>query len=201
MIDGKKDEGIKEAGGYVNSQIIAKLFDVSVRRIQQLTEEGIIPVEVVNVGNRPTRRYHVATAVNRYVKYLSDKAYGREESKREDELKEKKLAAEAELKESQVELHRLKTKIAVGEYISKEEVELDYSRFFVVFKKFATSLPSMISGQIASYVDPTEARKIEKDLTEQVRGQLEAFVVAGVGPEDLKEVKKRARARKKVAEV
>lgn len=178
-------------------EVIAKLFGLSVRRIQQLTQDGVLETSEVLDGKRAVRRYNLVQTTQRYIAYLQDKANGKSgESQREKELKERKLEAEANLKESQTELHRLKTKIAVGEYVSKEQVKLDYSRFFVAFKNMALSLPAICSGRISAYVEPVEARKVEKELTDDISRQLSAFVAAGVGPDDVKE-SKRGTTRKK----
>ena len=89
------------------------------------------------------------------------------------------------------------TSIASGEYISIEEVQMDYSRFFVTFKKFAMNLPARVIGIIAGQLDPTEARKLEQDLSREVNGILEAFVVAGTEDKPAKEKKpKRGRPKK-----
>ena len=170
------NNGKVAGGGCYRVEIIAQLFGVSVRRIQQLTQEGIISTTETPEG----RRYDLVPTVQNYVQYLSDKAYGKNRSEKETELREQKMKAEIALKESQGELHRLKTDIAAGKYISIEEVTLDYTRFFVVFKKFAMSLPSRLTGIISGYVEPLEARHIEKELTGEVQKLLEAFVVAGV---------------------
>ena len=170
------NNGKVAGGGYYRVEIIAQLFGVSVRRIQQLTQEGVLPTTETPEG----RRYDLVPTIQSYVQYLSDKAYGKNRSEKELELREKKMNAEIALKESQGELHRLKTEIAAGKYISLEEVTLDYTRFFVTFKRFAMSLPSRITGIIGSYVEPLEARHIEKDLTGEIQKLLEAFVVAAV---------------------
>ena len=170
------NNGKVAGGGCYRVEIIAQLFGVSVRRIQQLTQEGIISTTETPEG----RRYDLVPTVQNYVQYLSDKAYGKNRSEKETELREQKMKAEIALKESQGELHRLKTDIAAGKYISIEEVTLDYTRFFVVFKKFAMSLPSRLTGIISGYVEPLEARHIEKELTGEVQKLLGAFVVAGV---------------------
>ena len=73
-------------------------------------------------------------------------------------------------------MHRLKTEIASGKYIDIEEVKMDYSRFFVSFKKFALSLPSRLSGRIIRL--------------------LNSFVVAGCTPE---EMEKKKRGKKSVS--
>ena len=148
---------------------------MSVRRVQQLTQDGIIETVQTPEG----RRYDLGPTVQKYIAYLSDKAYGRDQNKRETELREKKLEAEVALKESQGELHQLRTAIAAGKYISVEEVQMDYSRFFVVFKKFALSIPSRVAGTISSVVEPVVARSVEKDLAREVNSMLQGFVIAG----------------------
>lgn len=170
-------------GQFYESKVIAQLFGVSVRRIQQLTQEGII--ETTQVPGEG-RRYELVPTIQAYTKYLADKAYGREQSDREAELKEQKMKADIALKESQGELHRLKTDIAAGKYIAVEEVRMDYERFFVTFKNFAMSLPTRLVDEISTYVDPVEARRIEKELHQRVRNLLVAFVVAGVTDNDSK---------------
>ena len=160
--------------GYYKVDVIANLFGVSVRRIQQLTQEGVISTVQTSQG----RRYELAPTIQKYIKYLSDKAYGKSKSETEAKLKEQKLRAEVALKESQGELHRLRTEIAAGNYISVEEVKIDYSRFFISFKKFAMSIPSKLAGRLAGFIDPVEVRSIENELQKEVTKLLKSFVVS-----------------------
>lgn len=168
------NNGKVAGGGYYRVEIIAQLFGVTVRRIQQLTQEGVLPTTETTEG----RRYDLVPTIQSYVKYLSDKAYGKNRSEKELELREQKMKADIALKESQGELHRLKTDIAAGKYISVEEVQVDYSKFFVIFKKFALSIPSKVAGIAQTVVDPVIARSLEKDLTYEVTNLLQGFVVA-----------------------
>lgn len=172
---------------------IAQLFGVSVRRIQQLTQEGILPTVETIEGNRTVRRYDLVPTIQRYVRYLSDKAYGKaHRTDKEIELREQKMQADIALRESQGELHRLKTEIAAGNYISVDEVKMDYEKFFVVFKKFATSLPARVCGMLSGQLDPVEARKLEKEIAQEINSLLGAFVIAGVvGPTDVRTGKKK----------
>lgn len=186
-------------GSLYRTEVIAQLFGVSVRRIQQLTQEGVIKTTKVLEDGRTVRRYDLVPTIQSYVKYLSEKAYGKAgRSEKEMELREKKMEADAALKESQSELHRLKTEIAAGRYISIEEVKMDYAKFFVVFKKFAMALPSRIIGMIAGALEPVEARRVEKEIAQEINRLLGAFVIAGiVGPDDVEE-KKGGTKKKKV---
>lgn len=175
-------------GSFYRTEIIAQLFGVSVRRIQQLTQDGVISTTKIIEDGRTVRRYDLVPTIQNYIKYLSEKAYGRQgRTDKEIELREQKMEADIALKESQGELHRLKTEIAAGKYISVEEVKMDYSKFFVVFKKFAVSIPARAVGMLSGQLQPTEARKIEKELADEVNRLLGAFVIAGVvGPKDVK---------------
>jgi phage terminase Nu1 subunit (DNA packaging protein) len=172
--------GTGENGSCYRTEVIAKLFRVTVRRIQQLTQEGIISTTEVVEGGHTVRRYDLVPTVQAYIKYLSDKAYGKEHrTDHEIELKEQKMQADIALKESQGELHRLKTEIAAGKYIGLDEVKSDYSKFFITFKKFATSIPPRLAGMISDIVDPVECRRIEKEMVEETNQLLRSFVVAG----------------------
>ena len=170
------ERGKVAGGGMYRVEIIAQLFGVTVRRIQQLTQEGILPTTETAEG----RRYDLVPTIQNYVKYLSEKAYGKNRSEEELQLKNRKVAAEASLKEAQGELARLKTDIAQGKYIPVEEAILDYQKFFVTFKKFALSLPSRLIGFVSGYLDPVESRRIEKDLAGEIQRLLGAFVLAGI---------------------
>ena len=152
------------------------------------TQEGIISTTKILEDGKSVRRYDLVPTIQAYVKYLSDKAYGKQHrTDKEIELREQKMQADIALKESQGELHRLKTEIAAGQYISVEEVKLDYAKFFVVFKKFAMSIPARVTGMLSGQMEPSELRRCEKEIAAEVNRLLGAFVIAGiVGPEDVK---------------
>lgn len=174
-------------GSLYRTEVIAQLFGVSVRRVQQLTQEGIIQTtKTLDENGHTVRRYDLVPTIQNYIKHLSEKAYGKSgRTDKEIELREQKMKADVALKESQGELHRLKTEIAAGKYISIEEVKMDYSKFFVVFKKFATSLPARLISMISGSMDPAEARRVEKELAGEVNRLMTSFVIAGViGPKD-----------------
>jgi len=195
-LDMDESGNIKSNGSVYRVEVIAALFGVSVRRVQQLTQEGIISTVEVTESGRKVKRYELASTIQKYVKHLSNKANGKNHSEREAELREQKLQADIALKESQGELHQMKTQIAAGKYIDVEEVEMDYARFFLIFKKFALSIPSRMAGRIGGYCDPIEVRAIERDLSQEISSLLNNFVVAGVvdqGEETLGQRKKNSK--------
>ena len=188
MADEERAQGAGEhstGAQYVKSDIIAQFFGVTVRRVQQLTQEGIIKTVPTSEG----RRYNLVETLKTYIQYLSDKAYGKAKSEKETELREQKLEAEIALKDSQAELHKMKREVAAGKYISREEVVLDYQKFFLTFKRFALSMPSRLVAMLSDQIKPTEARRAERELSEEVKRMLSAFTVAGSTPEDAEEKK------------
>ena len=173
-----------EQSAYYKVDIIASLFNVSVRRIQQLTQDGILPT-VETAGGR---RYDLVPTIQRYVKYLSEKAYGKSHSEAENELKRQKLEKEIELKEMQREYKEIQNAIASGKYIGIEQVENDYRRFFTVVKKFLLGIPAKLSTRLTSVCDdPVELRAVESELNQDIITLLNNFVVAG-NSEQIEEV-------------
>lgn len=185
----KKDELVK----YVSKDTIAQIFELSGRRIEQLVADGVI--ERTRINKKVC--FEFIPTIQKYIQYLSDKAKGKERSGTELELKEQKLRAEVALKESQGELHRLRTEIAAGKYISIEEVKADYSRFFIIFKNFALSIPDKMAGRLVGFVDPVEVREIENDLQKEIKRILKNFILRAVteesAPEDPLQPKRRGR--------
>ena len=181
----------------VNSEELAGWLGVTQRNVQQLTRDGILHKAMDEKGTRYTSRYDLKAAVLEYVKYMRNRAGGRV-SATEAELKKKKLEADIALKESQGELHQLKTAIATGQYISVDEVQIDYEKFFTTFKNFASSMPARIIGMTAGSLDPVEARSLEKEMNEEVNRLLGAFIVAGTEAKPVQKLqpKKRGRPRK-----
>lgn len=183
----------KSTNRFVKVEVIAQIFDLTVRRVQQLTQEGVIWTEEIPGEGR---RYEFTTTIKAYIQYLSKKAYGKGKSEKEIELRQQKLEAEIALKESQGEIHRIKAEIAAGKYIDVEEVALDYRKFFVTFKRFALGIPSRLVSMISDSLEPLEARRAEKEMSAEVKRMLHAFVVAGHTVEESKE-KKAVRRRAK----
>lgn len=189
MAEGQREKESIEVQGhqYVRVEVIARLFGMDVRRVQQLTQDGTIETTKIPGAGR---RYDLIPTIQAYITFLRNKAYGRSKSEKEAELKEQKLEAEIALKESQNEIHKMRRDIAAGKYIDVEEVTLDYQKFFVAFKRFAMGIPARLVGMISDQIPPMEARRIEKELNGEMKRMLLNFVVAGVRPEDLKKSRK-----------
>lgn len=167
---------LQKQGACYRVEVIAQLFGVTVRRVQQLTQEGVLPTIETDGG----RRYELVPTIQKYIEYLKDKAYGKSKNEAEIELKQRKLESEIKLKNLQSEYREMQNDISSGKYISIEEVETDYRTFFNTFKKFALSIPPKLSIRLVGLVaDQSEIRAIESELNDDVVKLLTGFVVAG----------------------
>ncbi|MFY0521009.1 hypothetical protein ACOMCU_24770 [Lysinibacillus sp. UGB7] len=102
------------------------------------------------------------------------------ETKKGVNLQFKKLETEIAYKESQAELSRIKADLAAGKYVEREFVEMELSRFFLVFKKSATALTRKLGNIISAYADPLEARRAEQEVANTINDALEQLSVDGV---------------------
>lgn len=102
----------------VDSKTIAALFDMTPRRVQQLTKDGVIAA--VKEGN--ANRYDLLPTIQRYIRYLTAKANGREPSKKDSEIEGRRLEAEADLKRSKADMAALQLKELEGTMHRSEDV-------------------------------------------------------------------------------
>lgn len=161
--------------GYKTTEEIADLLGLTKRRIQQLTKDGIITATKTADGNQ----YELISTVRNYITYLRETVTkGGKKSEEINELQKDKIKSDIELKQSQIELHKIKAKIANGEYLDKTNVEQDYHRFFNVFKKFVLGIPPRIAAQLNGYIDPLQIRTIEAEIDKDIKNQLTNFVIA-----------------------
>ena len=161
---------------WASTTAIAQLIGRSTRRVQQLTQDGVLTTEVPPGGG--ARRYRTARTIQDYMAYQEQKVRDELSGSTLEELTIKKLQAEVELKESQGALHKLKTAIAEGKYLPAEQVQGDLSDFLRRLKQFADRIPARVAGTMSGYLDTAAARAMKKDLQQELDGLFEAFVAA-----------------------
>ena len=105
-------EVLTQVPEWASTTAIAQLIGRSTRRVQQLTQDGVLSTEVPPGGG--ARRYRTARTIQDYMAWQEQKVRDELSGSTLEELTIKKLQAEVELKESQGALHKLKTAIAEG---------------------------------------------------------------------------------------
>ena len=163
---------------WCNATVIAQLLGKGVRRINQLTADGILETETPPGGGR--RKYRTCETVQRYIAHIEKRAQEKGGDGQALNLKLKKLEAEIALKESQGQLHHLKTAIVEGEYIPAEQAAEELAEFMAGFKQFAMNIPPRIVGTLVGSADALTARALEKALRREIEAMLTAFVEAAI---------------------
>lgn len=97
--------------------VIAQIFGVSTRRVEQLKAEGIIK------GHGKPTKYDLLPTIKAYISYLSDKAYGREKKQTDAQLATAKLEAEKRIKVAKAEMAELELRELKGELHRASDVE------------------------------------------------------------------------------
>lgn len=125
------------------TQVIAKIFGVSTRRIEQLKTEGVIKGE-----GKPTK-YDLLPTIQAYIKYLSDKANGREKKENMANLEEAKLSAEVEIKKSKAEAARLELKELQGKMHRAEDVEAIFTDHVLFLRSMLLAMPGKLAVDLS----------------------------------------------------
>ena len=148
----------------VDSKTIAALFDMTPRRVQQLTKEGVITA--VKEGN--ANRYDLLPTIQRYIRYLTAKANGREPSKKDSEIEGRRLEAEADLKRSKAGIAALQLSELEGTMHRSEDVEAVMTDLVYNIRSMLVALPGRlavdVTGAEASEIIRTEVYKILTEL-------------------------------------
>lgn len=141
------------------SQFIAKLFGLSTRRIEQLKTEGIIKGE-----GKPTK-YDLFPTIQAYIKWLSDKANGREKKEAVAELEQQKLQAEVEMKQAKADAAKLELDELRGKMHRAEDVEAITTDHVLFFRSMLMAMPGKLAVDCANCKTAAEAaERIKKEV-------------------------------------
>ena len=176
---------------YVESKVIATLFGLTVRRIQQLPQDGIIKTE--QVGRQ--RRYDLLDTVRRYIAYLQDKCNSKGGSKDDTENESRKLKADADIKEAKAEIVELELLELKGEMHRSEDVEAMTADLVYTIRSMMLALPGRLAIDLAPIDKPAE---ISERIKQEVHAILQELSNYNYDPEAYK---KRVRERQGWGEI
>lgn len=136
------------------SDVIAKLFNVTTRRVQQLTTEGVIDAK----KEGKVYKYDLLPTIQKYIKYLSDKANGRE--KKDTQTESDKSRAEADLKRAKADMAELQLKELQGKMHRSDDVEALTSDLVYTIRSMIIALPGRLAVDVAAVDTAAEASEI-----------------------------------------
>lgn len=164
MAEGKKQN-------LQSSAIIGRLFGVTDRRVQQLAKEGVIPV----VSSRPYK-FDLLPTVQAYIKYLSDKANGKEQKTADTvQAENDKLRAEADLKQSKAKIAEMQLKELEGKMHRSEDVEAVVNDLVYAIRGMIMALPGRLAMDVTKAANPNEASALIRAECCQILNELSEY--------------------------
>ena len=142
-----------------STQVIAKIFGVSTRRVEQLKTEGVIKGQ-----GKPTK-YDLLPTIQAYIRYLSDKANGREKKQTTAELEEAKLRAEVDIKEAKAKAAQMELKELQGKMHRAEDVEAIMTDHVLFLRSMLMAMPGKLAVDLAgTHTAPEQADRVKREV-------------------------------------
>ena len=153
------------------SAIIAKLFNLTDRRVQQLAKDGIIPA-----AQQKPYKFDLLPTVQAYIKYLSDKANGKE-AKSTDAVQAEadKLRAEADLKQSKAKIADMQLKELEGKMHRSEDVEAMTSDLVFTIRSMIMALPGRLAMDVVQVASAAEASALIRSECHKILDELAGY--------------------------
>ena len=170
---------------YVDTKIIATLFGLTARRIQQLTQDGILKTE--QVGKQ--RRYDLLDTVRRYIAYLQEKCNSKGGSKDDTENESRKIKADADLKATKAAIAEMELQELTGEMHRSEDVEAMTTDLVYTIRGMLLALPGRLAIDLATIDKPAEISERVKQEVHTILQELSNYTY------DADAYKKRVRER------
>lgn len=151
---------------YQKADVIARLFGKTTRRIQQLTQDGILPTVQTQSG----RRYDLLPTITRYIKYLEARAE-KQQPENITEKMEKKLDAEIKYKQAKADKAKLELDELKGQMHRAADIEKLTNELVFSVRSMLLAMPGRVAMDLAVINNPTEvsqymARHVEALLDE-----------------------------------
>lgn len=172
-----------ENKGLRGKAVIANMFGVTTRRIEQLTTEGIIK------GEGKPIQYDLVPTIKAYIKYLSDKAHAREKKEAVEKLEKEKLESEVRIRKSKAEIAELELKEIQGKMHKAEDVEAIFTDHVLFLRGLLLAMPNKLAVDLAGQHTAAEQAETVKREVHYVLNQLADYRY------DADEYKKRVMAR------
>lgn len=154
-----------------STEIMAKLFELDPRRVQQLAKEGILPA----ASQRPYK-FDLLPTVKAYIRYLRDRANGKE-AKTADTVKAEadKLRAEADLKQSKAKIAELQLKELEGKMHRSEDVEVMTNDLVYTARSMIMALPGRLAMDVVQAGSANEASALIRTECYKILNELAGY--------------------------
>ena len=154
-----------------STEIMAKLFELDPRRVQQFAKEGILPA----ASQRPYK-FDLLPTVKAYIRYLRDRANGKE-AKTADTVKAEadKLRAEADLKQSKAKIAELQLKELEGKMHRSEDAEALTNDLVYTARSMIMALPGRLAMDVVQAGSANEASALIRTECYKILNELAGY--------------------------
>jgi hypothetical protein len=143
--------------------VIAKLLDLSIRRVYQLTNEGVIP-------KAEKGRYELVPAVQGYIRYLRDRAIGA------DALPDESArASRARLLKAQAEAQEMENAKVRGELLPRDPLEQAIGAAFGVVRNRILAIDKKLPMRVLGCNSLPEIQAISSEMHNEALNELANF--------------------------
>jgi phage terminase Nu1 subunit (DNA packaging protein) len=154
---------------------LARLFNLTERRVQQLSRDGII--------SKPEKgKYDLIACVQSYIKYLQDRAMGRGAIEPQDAHLER-----ARLLKAQADKTELEVKSLSGEVVPSEQVELLWSGLVASFRLRMLAMPVRCALRVMNLKTYAEVEGCLREHVHEALNELSRYDPEQHNPIDLEE--------------
>ena len=151
-----------ETPGYWPTTKMAELFELTARRIQQLTLDGVLKTHDTPAG----RRYNVGEATKDYIRYLRTQL-DRKASAQNDKLETDKLQAEVDIKSAKARVAELQLAELEGTMHRAEDVEAITTDLVFNIRSMLMAMPGRLAVDTAELASPAEtSARIQEEVNE-----------------------------------
>lgn len=164
-----EDEKSLAKRGLYDTKYIAKLWNLSERRIQQLAQSKIIPSEKIKGMNY----YPLIDAWRKYTYYLQDIVNNKINN--DEELEREKLLAEISLKQAKAETAQLDLLTAKADLLIAEDVRDYIEDLCANIKSMLSALPGRLAMDLMNVKNPVECSKIIDSAISEVLEDLSKY--------------------------
>lgn len=160
---------------YVKIEEIASLFRLTVRRIQQLTQDGVLNTHQITEAGKKVKRYEFTESIQGYIQYLSDKANGKAKNTSTEEKEDAKLQAEVDMKTAKAKIVQLNLKELEGRLHAAEDVEAMTTDLVLYVRSAVLSIPGQVAVDVAEVSDPAEVSNIISEVVNNILKDLSNY--------------------------
>lgn len=142
-----------------SAQTVARVLGLTVRRIQQLTQDGVLQTQPE--GKR--RVYDLPAAVQAYLQYSISREAGKDAGAAA--VERRRALAEAEIKEAKAEIATIELKELMGKMHRSEDVEALTTDMIYSIRAMLLAMPGRLAVDLAATTKPAE-------VSDKIKGEV-----------------------------